>query len=819
METPLPNDSSKASLSPPVGGRLRSFRRDWLTNKCSQNVLNIITNGYVLPFRSKPNLIRFPLILSEYKAQQKDQALATCIQSLLSKNAIERVDNVKSLGFYSRLFLVPKPHQRWRPVIDLSRLNTFLHVEKFKMETPESIRTSLIPGEWVASIDLSDAYLHIPIHPSSRKYLRFCYKAQVFQFTSLPFGLATAPQVFTMIVKEVKLMALSRGLRIHQYLDDWLIRSQSQEEAQVNTQAVVELTQSLGWIINQEKSELKPTQVFSFVGYEYHLDSALVKPTQERWLKLQDLILQLKSKRVLTARCLMSLIGLLASTEKMVPEGRLHMRPFQFHHKEHWRYPQSLDNLLPWTEAIAAHLDWWQNPSNVMKGADLHPKDHSIQLFTDASNEGWGAHLDQNFTKGLWSDREKRLHINVLELKAVSLALRDFKDQCQNQTVLVATDNSTVVAYINKQGGTHSAQHDPDPPYYREVALSDMPSQYSEEVDTFRRILSLPDPRESMPRSSTSVLGLDDEKGRQELRPRGPSSILPLSSVIKDAFDKFQHDFKAANLSEGKYVRPPPSTSKWYKVGQPTFQDKIQELNTDFAKICITPRPSGPPVARVPLPVLKELQLQARQNISTLNFTAAFAKTSSSCNASLEKCQHSIKSTVKKIKSQIQKGANPEKAAKRGYEEVADYLDFWNKTVLVQHRALTCLSKSLAHILQRELSSMANTGLLRREAEMTLLHPQLGETRRQELRNSSFWGPSLFESQLVKEGEDFLLKKGTSKDSQGFAPYQNKPFRGPHKKRGSYRKRPYGGNTSQSSNQSFPSGRGKSNFRGFRGRF
>ena len=400
VETPLPNDSSKTSLSPPVGGRLRSFRRDWLTNKCSQNVLNIITNGYVLPFRSKPNLVRFPLILSEYKAQQKDQALATCIQSLLSKNAIERVENVKSLGFYSHLFLVPKPHQRWRPVIDLSRLNTFLHVEKFKMETPESIRTSLIPGEWVSSIDLSDAYLHIPIHPNSRKYLRFCYKAQVFQFTSLPFGLATAPQVFTMIVKEVKLMALSRGLRIHQYPDDWLIRSQSREEAQVNTQAVVDLTQSLGWIINQEKSELKPTQVFSFVGYEYHLDSALVKPTQERWLKLQDLILRLKSKRVLTARCLMSLIGLLASTEKMVLEGRLHMRPFQFHLKEHWRYPQSLDNLLPWTEAIAAHLDWWQNPSNVMKGADLHPKDHSIQLFTDASNEGWGAHLDQNSTKG-----------------------------------------------------------------------------------------------------------------------------------------------------------------------------------------------------------------------------------------------------------------------------------------------------------------------------------------------------------------------------------------------------------------------------------
>ena len=143
------------------------------------------------------------------------------------------------------------------------------------------------------------------------------------------------------------------------------------------------------------------------MGYEYHQDSALVKPTQERWVKLQDLILCLKSKHVLTARCLMSPIGLLASTEKMVPEGRLHMRPFQFHFKEHWRYPQSLDSVLPWTETISAHLEWWQDPTNVMKGADLHPKDHSIQHFTDTSNEGWGAHLEQTSTKGLWSDREK----------------------------------------------------------------------------------------------------------------------------------------------------------------------------------------------------------------------------------------------------------------------------------------------------------------------------------------------------------------------------------------------------------------------------
>ena len=210
METPPPNDSSK-SLPQSTSRRSPPFFQQRLANKCSSNVLNIITNGYVLPFLLKPNLVRFALIVSEYKALPKDQALADCIQSLLSKNAIERVENVKSLGFYSHLFLVPKPHQRWRPVIYLSRLNTFLHIEKFKMETPESIRTSLIPGKWVLSIDLLDTYLDIPIHPNSRKYLRFCHRSQVFQFTSLPFGLATAPQVFTMIVKEVKLNGPLQG--------------------------------------------------------------------------------------------------------------------------------------------------------------------------------------------------------------------------------------------------------------------------------------------------------------------------------------------------------------------------------------------------------------------------------------------------------------------------------------------------------------------------------------------------------------------------------------------------------------------------------
>ena len=114
----------------------------------------------------------------------------------------------------------------------------------------------------------------------------------------------------------------------------------------------------------------------------------------------------------------------------------------------------------------------------------------------------------------------------------------------------------------------------------------------------------------------------------------------------------------------------------------------MQELNADFSKICISLKPSGAPIGKVSLPVLKELEHQARQNLSTINFTAVFAETSSSCNTTMEKCQHSLKSTFKKVKTQIQKGANPEKAARHGYDTDCDYFEVLNKTILIQQRAV-----------------------------------------------------------------------------------------------------------------------------------
>ena len=114
--------------------------------------------------------------------------------------------------------------------------------------------------------------------------------------------------------------------------------------------------------------------------------------------------------------------------------------------------PESLEKVIPVPKSLHPHLRWWLEESNVLLGQPLHPLKHALQIFTDASKEGWGAHLDEHTARGIWSLPESKLHINHLELKAVFLALKEFRTLYYNKTVLIATDNTTVVAYINKEG-------------------------------------------------------------------------------------------------------------------------------------------------------------------------------------------------------------------------------------------------------------------------------------------------------------------------------------------------------------------------------
>ncbi|XP_076450421.1 uncharacterized protein LOC143286671 [Babylonia areolata] len=209
--------------------------------------------------------------------------------------------------FFGRIFVVPKASGGWRPVLDLSLLSEYLQYKPFCMETPTSIRDSIRQGDWAFSIDLTDAYFHILIHPRDRKWLRFSWDGKSFQFRALPFGLAPAPWVFTRVVRELCLALRSKGIRLRVYLDDWLILAESRALCQHHLNLVRNQCQSLGFLMNAEKSELEPSQQFEFLdasnmGWGAHMDnhtaSGTWNPQQQSWhinrLELEAVFLALQ---------------------------------------------------------------------------------------------------------------------------------------------------------------------------------------------------------------------------------------------------------------------------------------------------------------------------------------------------------------------------------------------------------------------------------------------------------------------------------------------------------------------------------------------
>jgi hypothetical protein len=376
--------------------------------------------------------------------------------ALVSKRAIEEVTQHK--GFYSLIFLVPKKSGGWRPVFDLSSLNRFLVIPRFKMESALSIQRSLRSDKWAISIDVKDAYLHVPVHKSSRKFLKVAFRDKVFQFRVLPFGVATAPYIFTRIVRSLAAKFRSRGIQFHHYIDDWLIVADSPQQAIRQAHFVLQLVLSLGWIPNWQKSSLTPSQSFVYVGVEYNLKEGIALPPKDRAEKTCLLARQLTRLTVVTARQMLSLIGLLASMEKQVPYGRCFLRPIQWCLASQWSImTDSLNVEITLNDRSRVALDWWIHPANMFRGMPLADYIPDRTFFTDASEIAWGAHKDELELSGRWTPQERQLHINVLELKAVTNAFEIWSARAPPGTRwLVYTDNTTVVAHINKQGGTKS---------------------------------------------------------------------------------------------------------------------------------------------------------------------------------------------------------------------------------------------------------------------------------------------------------------------------------------------------------------------------
>ena len=205
------------------------FIDTWRIITSDPEILSIVS-GYKIPLRYKPVQHSLPITSSN---QANAHLIDVEVETLLTKGAITQVSPSKE-GFFSCLFLVPKKGGSFRLVIDLSFLNKFVESLHFQMENISCLKTVLHRGDYMTTLDLKDAYLSVPIHRDSQKFLQFLWRNKCYAFQGLCFGWNTGPRVFTKLLKPIAACLRKQGVCMILYLDDFLILGSSYQEVQRN---------------------------------------------------------------------------------------------------------------------------------------------------------------------------------------------------------------------------------------------------------------------------------------------------------------------------------------------------------------------------------------------------------------------------------------------------------------------------------------------------------------------------------------------------------------------------------------------------------
>ncbi|KAI2667130.1 Transposon Ty3-G Gag-Pol polyprotein [Labeo rohita] len=419
-------------------------------------VLRTVEKGYRIQFGAPlpPFFGVSPTLVGPEQGLVMEQEVV----SLLRKEAIEVVPpHDRESGFYSRYFIVPKKDGGLRPILDLRVLNRSVMKLKFRMLTLKQVVSQIRSEDWFVTIDLKDAYFHPSILPQHRKFLRFAFRGEAYQYRVLPFGLALSPRTFTKCVDAALAPLRLQGIRILNYIDDWLILAQSEKLAAQHRDVVLAHMKELGLRLNAKKSVLSPLQRTTYLGVVWDSTTMQARLSPARIESIFAAVRRVKVGRSLTVKQFQQLLGLMAAASNVILFGLLYMRPLQWWLKTRGFSPRGNPlRMIKVTRRCLRALDMWRNPWFLSQGPVLGAPCCRVTLATDASLTGWGAVMSGHTARGLWRGHQLTWHINYLEMLAVFQALKHFLPDLRDRHVLVRTDNTAVVSYINHQGGLHS---------------------------------------------------------------------------------------------------------------------------------------------------------------------------------------------------------------------------------------------------------------------------------------------------------------------------------------------------------------------------
>lgn len=430
-------------------GRLGDFYQQWQTKGAPSFLLNII-QGYRIPFVQKPPLIYPDTATSRYQIPESEN-MTVVINQMKDQEVLEVAQ--PSPSFLSTMFLVPKNDGSARPIFNLKALNQFVMTEKFSLLNIYRIPNFVQHKDWLCKIDLSQAYFHLKISQSHRRFLRMIYKNELLQMTCLPFGLSTAPKTFAALTNWVAQYLRQQGIRVVVFLDDYLLANQEFCVLQNHISQTLEVLESLGWMVNYQKSLLTPQRSLTYLGIDWDPWRNEKRLPEDKVATLTHKINQKLATGKTTLKELQSLVGLLNFASFAVPKGRLHYRALL-----------NLQNSLTKTNITTCHripdcarkdLEWWL--IHCCESSLIHYAPPSHFLTTDASDLAWGAQLDNLVLSGSWNDAERPLHCNQKEMLAILKVLEGHCLLLRQSTVMVQCDNKTVIAYLRNEGGTKSS--------------------------------------------------------------------------------------------------------------------------------------------------------------------------------------------------------------------------------------------------------------------------------------------------------------------------------------------------------------------------